>query len=380
MKIKTVETICIRPSESWLRENRIVNPMSIFPKYKYKRSSWYGPIDSTFVKITTDDGISGLGFVSGRCGAASFIIEKHFAKLLIGQDPFNVELLWEQMFRSSIAYGRKGLAIEAISGVDCALWDIIGKIKNEPVFRLLGGQTKDKILTYATGPEAKLYVDRGFKAVKIPMPYGPMDGERGVKRNEEFVKKTREQIGYDIKLMIDCYMGWDIDYTIRMAKILEKYDIAWIEEPLMPSDIEGYVQLSKKIGIPLACGEHEFTRYGFKRLIDSKAVRILQPDINRAGGITEVKKICALAAAEHLPVIPHAGGAYSYHLVMSQINCPMAECVIMRVDSELGKICSIFQETGIKGEPIPDNGYIRIPNKPGFGIELDPRVQIVEWK
>lgn len=354
----------------WLHQSVVVGPMSIYPKHKERRETWVGPIAHVhlIVKIETDEGISGVGVGAGGDPAA-IIVERHLRQLLLGEDPTNVELLWDYMFRATLPYGRKGLAIQAISGVDNALWDLIGKIQGQPVYRLLGGQTKDRVPVYATGRRSELYAPLGFHGNKISMAYGPADGVAGMKENEAFVRRAREAFGDERFISVDAWMSWDVEYTLRMAERLARYDVRWIEEPLPPDDIEGMAFLRSQIKpILLATGEHEYTRWGFKQLIDHRAADILQPDVTWCGGITEIRKVCAMASAYNLPVIPHAGGIYSYHLVMAHTNCPMVEYLVFGGAGD--RFTPVYP--AFDGEPLPVDGYIKLSDAPGFGVELRP--------
>ena len=355
-------------SHSWISETLIANPMSIYPRYRERRSSWFGPPQGgVLVLVDTDDGITGIGMGCGGQPAA-LMIEGHLAKFLVGEDPFNIELLWDQMYRASMPYGRKGTATMAISGVDLALWDIVGKAKGEPVYRLIGGRTKDRIPAYATGNHLEWYKELGFRGFKLAMPHGPADGYEGMRNNEALVRAARETIGHDADLMLDCYMAWTVEYTLRMAEMLEPYRLRWIEEFLPPDDIEGYAEVRRTVRrMATATGEHEYTRYGFRELIDRKAADILQPDINWVGGLSEAIKICHMASAAGLPVIPHSGGnPWGLHLIMANVNCPLAETFVepgVRVEDEPPGL--------LLGAPRPKDGYIVPSDAPGFGLTLN---------
>lgn len=367
MKITEVKVHVVPMSASWLSEGVIANPMSIYPEYKPKRSSWFGPMSAAIVEIVTDEGLRGLGTVGGGKGkVAAAIIDEQFRALLIGKDPSNIELLWEQMFRASQFYGRKGVAIEAISGVDLALWDLLGKALGAPVYQLAGGRTKDRIPVYVTGNLTERHMREGFRHVKLAVPHGPADGQEGMKKNIELVARTRELIGPESDIMLDCYMALDVPYAIALAKAVAEYKVLWIEEPVPPDQIDSYRRIKDAVpDILITGGEHEFTRYGFRDLIEKKAVDVLQPDIYRAGGLSELKKIAAMASAYDLPVIPHGVGAPTYHFVMSTHNAPRAEFV------------DIFAQGGkplLKGEPQPQGGYVDLSPAPGFGYDLDEEV------
>ena len=354
---------------SWLSESLVANPMSLYPQYKARRSSW-GPRwgSDVLVRVTTDDGIEGIGGTAPA--AAQPIVEEHFRHLLIGRDPFDIERLWDQMFRASLPYGRKGLPIMALSALDIALWDIVGKATGQPVWRLLGGATKDAIPVYSTGNDVGFFKRLGFQAFKLAMPHGPADGWDGMKRNVELVERSREIVGPDGEIMLDCYMAWNIDYTLRMVRMLEPLRIRWIEECLPPDDYEGYAELTAKSPIPVATGEHEYTRWGYKELIARRCCHVLQPDLAWVGGISEARKIAAMASAWGLDVIPHAGGLHPWglHLIMSQVNCPMAEWVVIGNPGEEDPIRPLFPF--FDGASIPVDGTIRPSDAPGIGVSL----------
>ncbi len=288
-RIARVEALRFPMGSSWLVDTLIANPMSIYPRYREKRSSWMRAMTTVIIRVSSESGLSGLGWVGGGKAAPASLVEDVFADLVVGESPFDTEALWDRMYRASIPYGRKGAAVEAISGIDTALWDLVGRITGQPVYRLLGGKTKDTLPVYATGNAVESHVARGFRDVKLAMIHGPADGRAGMDANEDLVRTTRESIGPDGQIMLDCYMGWDEPYTIEMAARLRQYRVRWIEEPLMPQYADGHRRLRdllNPMGILVTGGEHEFTRWGFRQLIEKQAVDILQPDIGRAGGIS----------------------------------------------------------------------------------------------
>lgn len=367
MHITEVKVHEVPMNFSWLSEGLIANPMSIYPAYRKKRSSWFGPMTAAIVEIVTDEGLSGLGTVGGgKAKLAKPIIEEQLKTLLVGSNPFDIELLWEQMFRASQFYGRKGAVINVISGIDIALWDLVGKALGQPVYNLIGGKTKEKIPAYVTGNLTERHLAQGFRDVKLAVPHGPADGREGLRKNIELIAKTRELVGPDGDIMLDCYMALDVPYAIQLAKAAREFNVLWIEEPVPPDQIDSYRQIKDAVpDMLITGGEHEFTRYGFRDLIEKKAVDILQPDIYRAGGISELKKIAAMASAHNLPVIPHGVGAATYHFVISTNNAPRAEFV------------DIYAQGGrpaLKGEPEPKNGFIELSAAPGFGYELDDEI------
>lgn len=334
--------------------------------------------DWLIVEIFTDDGQVGIGNAALSPQIAKHFIDLHLKPLLIGEDPWDVERHWQHMYRTTIAFGRKGIGMVAISAVDLALWDLIGKSAKQPVFRMLGGRTKARIPVYASrlysvdlkdlAAEASRYKSEGYRAMKLRFGWGPADGASGMQRNIELVRTVRETVGSDIDVMADAYMGWTLDYAKRMLPLLEPFHLRWLEEPVIPDDIHGYAELKSYGRIPIAGGEHEFTLYGFRELLEASAVDYIQFDTNRVGGLTQARKIAALAEAYSVPVIPHAGQMHNYHLVMASFNSPMAEYFPV-VDVEVGNelFWYIFD-----GEPKAVNGYIDLDdNKPGLGLSIN---------
>lgn len=353
------------------------NPMDLLelPEASMQTFTFHGWL---VVEVFTDDGHVGLGNAALAPQATKQVIDLYLKPLLIGQDPWDVEHLWQHMYRKTMAFGRKGIAMTAISALDIALWDLLGKSANQPVFRLLGGRTKVRIPVYASrlyatalgqlAAEAKRYKDEGYQAMKLRFGWGPADGARGMQRNIELVRTVRETIGDDVDLMADAYMGWTLDYAKRMLPLLEPFHLRWLEEPVIPDEIHGYAQLRSCGRIPIAGGEHEFTLFGFRDLLEARALDYIQFDTNRVGGITQARKIAALAEAYSVPVIPHAGQMHNYHIVMASFNSPMAEyfpIVEVEVGNEL--FWYIFD-----GEPRANGGYIDLDDdKPGLGLTIN---------
>jgi L-rhamnonate dehydratase len=329
------------------------------------------------VEVFTDAGHVGIGNAALAPRVAQQIVDVYLKPTLIGRDPWDVEALWQHMYRNTMAFGRKGIGMAAISAVDIALWDILGKAAGQPVFKLLGGRTKQRIPVYASrlysqpldqlAAEAEAYKKDGYRAMKLRFGWGPVDGAAGMERNVELVKTVREVVGYEIDVMTDAYMGWTLDYARRMLPLLEPYRLRWLEEPVIPDDIAGYAALKSFGRIPIAGGEHEFTSYGFRDLLEARAVDVIQFDTNRVGGITQARKVAALAESFSVPVVPHAGQMHNFHVVMASYNSPMAEFFPV-VDVEIGNelFWYIFE-----GEPTPENGSIDLRDDvPGLGLRI----------
>jgi L-lyxonate dehydratase len=330
------------------------------------------------VEVETDSGLVGIGNAALAPRLTKQAIDLYYAPLLIGEDPFDNEYLWQKMYRRTLAWGRKGIGMTAISALDIALWDLMGKEVGKPVFKLLGGRTKEKIWCYASKlyanddhdkflAEARQYLEQGFSAMKMRFGYGPKDGPIGMRKNIEQVRGLRDLVGPDIDIMLECYMGWTLEYARRMLPRLAEFQPRWIEEMVIADDVEGYVELKKMNIIPVSGGEHEFTQYGFKDLLERHAIDVIQYDTNRVGGITAAQKVNALAEAWSVPVIPHAGQMHNYHLTMASTASPMSEFFPV-FDVEVGN--ELFYYV-FKGEPQPVNGYLQLDDdKPGLGLEL----------
>ena len=350
----------------------ITNPMSVYPKYSGSRASWgVAKVPSVIVEIEDENGLVGIGTSTGG-EAAAFIIEHHLSMFIEGQNVADKSYMWEQMWRASIHYSRKGLAVHAISAVDIALWDLHGKTLNEPVYNLMGGRTKQRIPVYATTSRPDLAKDLGFPGAKFPLQYGPRDGEAGMRKNIDSVRYWREKVGPDFPLMLDCYMALDVQYTTELVRKLEPYNIKWFEEALMPDEYAAHGKLAENLAglgctAYFATGEHEYTRHGFQQLINA-GVNLLQPDVMWMGGPTEFARVAALANAQGVQVVPHGCGVYGYYMAMPFGEITIAEFMMMseRADSIEPNFGSMF-----KNEPLPDSGYITLPDTPGFGLELN---------
>jgi L-alanine-DL-glutamate epimerase-like enolase superfamily enzyme len=330
------------------------------------------------VEVMSDSGHVGIGNAALVPRLTKQAIDLYLQPILLGQNPFDSEYLWQNMYRRTMAFGRKGIGMVAISAVDIALWDLLGKATNQPVFRLLGGKTKQKIPVYASrlysqpleelAKEAQQYKEQGYRAMKLRFGWGPTDGAAGMQRNVELVRTVRQVVGDEIDVMADAYMGWTLDYARRMIPLLAPYNLRWVEEPVIPDSIGGYAALKAMNIVPIAGGEHEFTVYGFREMLEAKAVDYIQFDTNRVGGITQARKISAMAEAFEVPVIPHAGQMHNFHIVMASLNSPMAEFFPL-VDVEIGNelFWYIFE-----GEPLPKDGYIELDeSKPGLGLMIN---------
>ena len=328
-------------------------------------------------EVIADDGTIGLGNAALAPEVTKKAIDCYLKDLVIGEDPFDYEYIWEKMYRNTMAWGRKGIGMTGISAIDLGIWDLMGKLKKKSVFDLLGGKSKDKIAVYASKlysqpidslqKEAEGYLKDGFTMFKMRFGWGPRDGSEGIKKNLELINAVREVIGDTNDLMLEAYMGWNLDYSKEIIPKLVKFRPKWLEEPVIPDDIAGYVELNSNGNIPIAGGEHEFSILGFKHLLEQNAISYIQYDANRVGGITAGNKINQLAEKYNIPVVPHAGQMHNYHLTMSSKICPFSEYFpVSRVEIGNELFYYIFN-----GEPTPKNGFIELDqNIPGLGIEL----------
>lgn len=322
--------------------------------------------DYTVVEVETDEGITGLGLTWWHHPAV--IIREYLQQHVVGEDPFCIEKIWDRMYRE-IYRERKGAAICALSAIDLALWDILGKKLGQPVYRLLGG-FRDQVPCYASGgyyregkgvsdlaKEMSNFVGRGFRAVKMKV------GGVGLEKDVERVKAVRNAIGQDVELMVDANNAYSVKQALLAGRQYEKYRVAWLEEPVWPDNVKGSALVAQALDMPIAAGELEYTRYGFRDLVHSAAADILQPDVMFCGGFSEALKIAHLAGAWHLPISPHAAHDFSVHYVAAVANGLSVEYFLRETDAM--KEMELFEET-----LEPKNGFLELPGKPGLGVEL----------
>ena len=365
-------------------QRHLVSNVSSFDDFETKVGGWFGPVFVTVVEVESDEGAVGLGTAGGFQGGAKSVIDMYYADLVLGEDPRRHEFLWQRMYRSTVRFGRSGSTLAGLSALDLACWDLHGVVEQRPVYELTGGLTQTRVPCYASrlyaledldqlAEEARSYVAAGFVRLKQRFGFGPRDGPVGLQRNVELIRTVREAVGDNVEIAADAYMGWDTGYALEMAKRLREFNLAWIEEPLMPEEIDGYVELAKRCPWQRwSCGEHSYTKWDFKELIDRRAVDILQPDTNRAGGITEMKKICAMAEAAGLPVIPHSNEAHNLQVVFGQPAhvCPLIE-YFPEVEPDTGN--ELFWKL-LSGHPKAESGFISIGSAPGLGVSLNENV------
>ncbi len=341
---------------------------------------------SCIVEIETADGITGWGECYGPSAVARAYIDTQFAPRILGRDAFDVEVIWEDLYNRIKDYGGRGMATSALSGIDIALWDIIGKSCGKPIHKLIGGAQRTEVTAYATGlyfidmdrlveeavDEARGYVEQGFTAVKMKIGLG--DPKLDIRR----VAAVREAIG-DTRLMVDANHCFTVPQAIRIGRELEKLDVEWFEEPISPEDVDGYVEVTRALDIAVAGGENEFTRWGFRDLVVRKAMDIVQPDVCAAGGISECRKIAALASAHGVECVPHAwGSAIGLAATLQFLAALPDQPPSFRPMPPLLEFeqCENPFRDQLAREPIGElrNGKVQIPTGAGLGIEIDRSV------
>ncbi|BCQ25262.1 L-rhamnonate dehydratase [Caballeronia sp. NK8] len=357
-------------ADHWI-DDHIATPMARYPEYRKSRQSFgLNVLGSLVVEIEASDGTVGFAVTTGgEIGA--FIVEKHLARFLEGQRVTDIEKMWDQMYNATLYYGRKGIVLNAISGVDLALWDLLAKVRKEPVFHLLGGPVRDELQFYATGARPDLAKQMGFIGGKMPLQHGPAEGEEGLAKNIAKLADMRAKVGDDFWLMFDCWMSLDLNYAKRLANAAREHGLKWIEEALPPDDYWGYAELRRSVpnGMMVTTGEHEATRWGFRMLFEMGCADLVQPDVGWCGGITELIKISALADAHNVLVVPHGSSVYSYHFVVTRHNSPFAEFLMMAPKAD--QVVPMFTPL-LLDEPVPVNGRMKVPETPGFGVRLNP--------
>lgn len=332
------------------------------------------PHRETFVEIETDEGVSGIQFVA--YGTERDI--KHAGELLIGENPLHTEAIYEKLW--SVVDLRQRMPV--ISVLDLALWDLVGKIRNAPVYELLGGPTRKRVRAYAgmlgfnqdpgAAAEASVeYVEKGFTALKWYLRYDGSHGPEGIRRNVALIKSVREAVGPDIEIMVDCFApnsrANSILWVTELARKLEEFNPTWIEEPFNFDDVDSHRKLSEATTIPVAFGEHFYTRWDIKRIIEHGNATIVQPDPIWAGGVSEMRRIMAICSTYGVVVVPHGNESClnAVHILFSQQerNCPLGEWGV-RINPNSQHFYKEFYE--------PVDGYYQLPKGPGFGNEFDP--------
>ncbi len=366
-------------------EERLIRPVDIYPEYETQTavSANWQPVSTgettstiklTFIEIDTDEGVTGVGGPVSHDVAT--LLHIGYRKFLIGLDPLATERIWDIMYREGV-HSRKGTPMFAISAIDAALWDLKGKYLNQPVHRLLGGPTRTELPAYASmlgyslEPDrverrAKEFAANGYTAQKWFPRWGPSNGRDGIRKNVALMENLRASAGPESDIMIDAWMSWNVPYTLDMAQRLKPYDPRWLEEPVLPDKISQYAEIRANSVVQISGGEHEYTRFGIKELLDVRAVDIMQADTYWAGGISEMQKICILCAAYDIPIVPHGHSVpanVQLSAALSPVDVPYVEYLV-----KWNEILQFFFKNPVK----PVNGIVTVPTGPGMGVEIDP--------
>lgn len=346
---------------------------------------------SCIVEISTDAGVTGWGECYGPAAVNKTIIETQYRQRVIGRDPFDVEVVWEDLYNRIKDYGLTGMTIAALSGIDIALWDIIGRSVGKPVHKLIGGVHRTEVQAYATGlyfidmdrlveeavEEARDYVEQGFRAIKMKIGLG--DPKLDLRR----VAAVRKAIGPDVKLAVDANHCFTVPQAIRLGRAMEELDLLWFEEPISPEDHDGYVEVTRALDMAVAGGENDFTRWGFRDIIARKAMDIVQPDVCAAGGISECRKIAAMASAHGVECVPHAWGsaiglAATVQFLAALPDTPPAFRPMPPM-LEFEQTPNPLRDHLAKDPIVQHRGIVRVPEGPGLGIEVD-RAVLAQYK
>lgn len=329
--------------------------------------STYYPVNAYIVaRILTDEGLEGLGYTVtvGPAGAEAIRaeLESRLIPALIGRDPLQINAFWQEMYHLDRGLRKKGVTVYAMSALDIGLWDLLGKAASRPIWQLLGG-SPTPIPAYGSGGfigysvdtivgEAQSLIELGCRSYKLKI------GLPDLAENVERVRLVREALGPEIKLMVDANQRWDMLTSIQVGRRLEPYDIFWYEEPVLADHIEQCAQVAQALTIPIATGENEYTRYGFRDLIEKRAAYYLNPDIHRCGGIGETLRICHLAAAHDLPIAPHLAPELSVQVLAAIPNA----CIL---EWPSGQPDGLWEHP-----PVVIDGALTPPDRPGHGMEL----------
>jgi len=341
----------------------------------------FNEVRALVVKVTTDDGIVGIGesLVRESPKATKYLVEEMLAPKIIGDDPMDAAAIWWKMFSVMRTRGHtKGVFLEAISGIDVAIWDIIGKSLNMPTYKVLNGFGRKELPAYASSvfigsiqnmiEQTEKFLNKGYKTIKIKLGMG-------THKDVDAIKAIREYVGESVRLMIDCNSIYDAGTAIELGRKLEKYDIYWMEEPVPPYDLEGYRLVRNNQPLRLASGEGEYGMYGFRDLLDTNSLSIVQPDLGRVGGYTEGMRVAALIYSKNLKIAPHTGMCSALNIVASMHYAAAAPNLFMFEFMDLEHPLIEMFSTPI---PRPENGIIKMSEKPGIGLELDMN-KISKW-
>lgn len=338
----------------------------------FSRSGVRNSRSTTLVQVETDEGITGVGSCSGNGDLIEVIVAKILKPLLVGMDPIEIDQIWDTAYvrGGHKEFGTRGVGVVTLSGIDMALWDILGKVRNVPVYQLLGGRCRDKVPVYATAlyPEqpakmarrAREFADQGFHGVKIKVGF---DLEQDITN----VQAVRREVGTGFVVMTDANQGYTVEVALEAAAAFADSGIYWLEEPLFAEDIAGHSLLRKQGRVPIAVGENLHMCYSFENFAFRNAVDFLQPDVARAGGISEIKKIASMAAQHQLAISFHTWGDGVALAASIHLSAALENCTVMEFDYTYNPLRSELLRDPIKVQ----DGFVSPPDKPGLGVELD---------
>ena len=377
-RLKVAAVRCFQvtgPADVEPSEERQLQMLDVYPENARK-----GPpqtrgtrITDTYVEVESDDGAKGIfGPIFEETAP---VLLKKVAPHVVGQDPLAFERIWDVMYRQD-RHSRKGYEMIAISAIDCALWDLRGKLLGLPVYRMLGGPTRERVDAYASmlgyshdpglvRERAQKMAEDGYKAQKWFFRHGPSDGLEGMEKNVALIRTVREAVGPNVEIMVDCFMGGDATYVIRLLERIAEFRPRWLEEPVPADRIADFVAIKRSTNVPIATGEHEYTRWGFLPLLQSEGIDVLQADPDWCGGISELVKIVTLASAFGKHVVPHG---HSVHAAVNVIAaqspavCPMAEYLLR---------ANVSKQHFRKHPMRPERGSFALPTEPGLGLDID---------
>lgn len=377
MIIKSIRAFAIDPSLAKKKQapgykqagRQPAGPMERYPAYKGRRGNAGPAWKQVGCLVEAEDGTWGFG-VSAFAPPVVSIVNDHFSEHLVGQPVMATEKHFDMMTRLAMPYGAEGPAAYAVSAVDLALWDLKGKMLERPVYELLGGPQKEKITCYATGFDLEWYLDLGFRAVKLPMIYGPEDGLEGINKAEAMIAEARAQIGDDVELMLDCWMALDVEYTVRLGEVLKPYRLKWIEDYLLPNNMRGFAEVRQRLPRQgLATGEHWYLSPTFSQAAEQRLVDFFQPDLLWAGGISACVRICHIAEGAGIAVVPHGGMNWPFgqHLAFAMPSVSLGE----RSGGVSQPGVALEDMVDIPGTAVIRDGHLIPSDAPGFGMEID---------
>jgi len=348
--------------------------------------AWVTRRRTVLVRVETEDGLEGWGEIFCQAPPAVYVplVTELLAPWLLGADPWDRDTLWQRLYNATIDCGQRGLAVGALSGLDIALWDLAGRACGQPVHRLLGGLSRPELTAYATGlyrvpgddqvgplaAEAERLVEAGFSTLKMKVGFGP-------RRDATTVAAVREAIGPDVGLAVDANHAYRPTEAIQLGRRLADYDVAWFEEPVSPEDLDGYAEVRARQPVPVAGGELSYTRFGFRDLLERRAVDIVQPDLGLCGGLSEGRAIAELARAWHTACWAHVWGtgiaraAALHYLGWMPIENALEDLGAPLLEWDCTE--NPLREAVVPDSPVPRAGRVAVPTAPGLGVTVDAR-------